>query len=93
MKKSIILAVAAIMIIAVLVAGCAPQQPQPQPPTAEQPQEQATPQQTPAAEPAAEEAQPQQPPQTQTPQRPIPADEDLYKDNLDEALDELSQLE
>ena len=76
-----LLVIAVIMIYVVgilLISGCSQQKQQP---TAAQ--------QTPAPQ---AEIQPTQQPEQQPAQQPAEADPDVYKDNLDQSIDELNQL-
>ncbi|MBI2140796.1 hypothetical protein HYU16_00050 [Candidatus Woesearchaeota archaeon] len=89
MRKSapFLVAVFAVLITLLVVSGCSQQQ-QPQTPPE-------TPEPTPEAAPATATPLPEQqqapPVQPQMPAAPVLTD--LFEDNLDEALDELGQLE
>ncbi len=83
MNKEVLITAAIIAAVAglLIIGGCT-QKPQQQPLLPQQPQAAATPAPQPQITPEAEaEAQQEQP------------ENDLYKDNLDGAIDELSQLE
>ncbi len=90
MNKELFVTAAIIAAVAGLlaVAGCAPKQVQQQQQTATQ----VLPQDAQAQE-AATPPELQQPPEKAEPLQAAAAEDDLYRDNLDGAVDDLSQLE
>ncbi|MBI2176121.1 hypothetical protein HYU40_02095 [Candidatus Woesearchaeota archaeon] len=89
MRKGALFTVAIILGVAVLlvIGGCTKQQQQTSQPAQTTPQQEATPPQQQTQQPPAQAQQPQP-----AASQPLPQD-DLYKDNLDQAVDDLSQLE
>lgn len=95
MKKAFIAAIIVALVALLLISGCAQQQPLPQEPQTEPQQQPAQPAQEITQPPAPQQQPAQQPAEQQAPAAtPVTAGEDeIYRDNLNESLEELNQLE